>query len=120
MYESGENYLETILLLKESGRAVRSIDIAEQLSFARSSVSRAVNNLKKAGYINIDDDGYIEFSERGKEYAEMIYQRHTVITEFLQRLGIKKETADKDACRIEHVVSEETFFAIKEFLKKTK
>jgi len=119
IHESGENYLETILMLKQKKGNVRSVDIVNELNYSKSSVSRAVNILKDEGYINIDSNtGIITFTEKGTIRAEEIYQRHNILSDFLIRLGIDNETAEKDACRMEHVISAETFTAIKKFLKK--
>lgn len=118
MYESGEMYLETIYILSNKSSEVRSIDIASQMGFSKPSVSRGVGLLKKGGFITVDDKGYIKFTETGLEYAKKIYERHTVLTEFLISLGVDKETASEDACRIEHVISDKTMDAIKKKLNK--
>ena len=107
--ESAENYLETILILKQRNGAVRSIDIANELDFSKPSVSVAMKNLRENGYIHMDADGYITLTEKGREIAEMIYERHTLISSWLVTLGVEKKTAIEDACRIEHVISEESF-----------
>ena len=111
--ESGEMYLETILRLGENGRDVRSIDIADYMNFSKPSVSRAVGLLKKDGYILVDGKGYITFTEEGRRRAEKIYERHKLLTEFFITLGVDPETAAEDACRLEHVISDVTFEAIK-------
>ena len=111
--ESGEMYLETILRLGENGRDVRSIDIADYMGFSKPSVSRAVGLLKKDGYILVDGKGYITFTEEGRRRAEKIYERHKLLTEFFITLGVDPETAAEDACRLEHVISDVTFEAIK-------
>lgn len=111
--ESAENYLETILVLSKRIGAVRSIDIVNELEFAKPSVSVFVRNLRDNGYINIDKSGYITLTEAGQEIAERVYDRHQVLTRFLLSLGVSQETAESDACRIEHVVSTESFEAIK-------
>jgi len=114
LHESGENYLETIYLLTEQSKNVRAIDIANELSFSRASVSRALNLLKDKGYINIDNN-LITLTRQGLAKAEGIYARHVHITNFLiKSLGLDKHTAEKDACRIEHIISEKTFNLIKE------
>lgn len=119
MYESGENYLETILILKNTKGEVRSIDIARELGFSKPSVSRAVGILKDQGYITMGSGGHIELTEKGRKEAEEIYERHRVLTEFLMRTAhVSAETAEKDACRIEHIISSETFEGIKQFLEK--
>lgn len=116
--ESGENYLETILLLYKKNGSVRSIDIANELNFSKPSVSRAMSILKNAGLIVMDNDGHINLTDEGKEKAESIYERHKTITNFLiATLKIDSELAEKDACRIEHVISQETFEEMKNFIK---
>lgn len=119
MYESGENYLETILMLQNRNGNVRSIDIARELNFSKPSVSRAVGLLKQSGFILIDDNGFITLSESGTEEAKRIYERHTTLTEFfVKTAGVSQEVAEEDACRVEHVISDETFQGIKQFLNK--
>lgn len=113
IYESGEMYLETILLLSKKMKFVRSLDIATDLGFSKPSVSRAVGLLKNAEYINVDAKGYITLTEEGRKIAERMYERHTVLTDFLEKLGVDNETAAKDACKIEHHISEISFNAIK-------
>ena len=113
IHESGEMYLETILVLHRQKPHVRSIDIAEYMNYSKPSISRAVNLLKNDGYIEIDDSGYITLTDKGLEIAEKIYDRHTTLTEYLTRLGVDKEIAAEDACAIEHVISDESFAAIK-------
>ncbi|HOO23028.1 MAG TPA: metal-dependent transcriptional regulator [Clostridia bacterium] len=117
IYESGEDYLETILKVRQKKGSVRSIDIAEEKKYSKSSVSRAVNLLKKNGYITIDKNGIIDFTELGRNKVENIYERHRFLTETLVKLGIDRETAEADSCRIEHVISEETFSALKNHFK---
>lgn len=116
LQESGENYLETILILKSEKGMVRSIDIAQRMNFSKPSISRAVSLLRENGYILVDKDGFIELTELGNQTAAHIYERHTMLTECLMRLGVSQETAAQDACRIEHVISDETFAKLKEFL----
>ena len=111
--ESAENYLETILMLKKRNGYVRSIDIAEELDFSKPSVSVAMKNLRENGYIGIDENGHITLQEKGLEIAEKIYERHTLLSEWLIALGVTSKTALEDACRIEHVISAESFAAIK-------
>lgn len=118
LFESGEDYLERILVLKEKNGQVRSIDIATDMGFSKPSVSIAMKKLKEAGYINIDEGGLIELSEEGYKVASRIYERHLVLTELFKSLGVSEETAKKDACKIEHDISEETFIAIKNTLNK--
>lgn len=115
--ESGEMYLETILLLKRKKSNIRSIDIVEELDYSKSSVSRAVNILKRNGFITIDNKGSIEFTDKGLQKAKTIYERHIVLSKYLIRLGVDKEIAEEDACRIEHVISDESFEAIKNHCK---
>ncbi len=111
--ESAENYLETILMLKKRNGYVRSIDIAEELDFSKPSVSVAMKNLRENGYIGIDENGHITLQQKGLEIAEKIYERHTLLSEWLIALGVTPKTALEDACRVEHVISEESFAAIK-------
>ena len=118
LQESGEMYLETILVLKEAKPYVRSIDICEHMGFSKPSVSRAVGLLKSGGYITVDTDGHITLTEEGYEVAHKIYMRHKVLTEFLTGIGVCPETASEDACKIEHHISDETFAAISEYIKK--
>lgn len=116
-HESEEMYLETILVLKSKRPAVRSIDIAEKLGYAKSSVSRGVNLLQDRGYIKIEDDGFIEFTPIGAEKAERIYDRHNVLTRMFVELGANEELAEVNACRIEHVIDDEIFELIKNHMK---
>ncbi len=111
--ESAENYLETILILENRRGNVRSIDIAAELEFSKPSVSVAMKNLRGQGCILVDQDGFITLTEKGRQIAERIYERHTLFTRWLTALGVDEKTAAEDACRIEHVISEETFQAIK-------
>ena len=116
MYESGENYLETILMLKQRNGFVRSIDIARELDYSKPSVSRAVGILKESEYIIIDNNGYIELTKAGLDIAETIYEKHRILTSFLRKTaGVSLELAEEDACRIEHILSDETFKGIKKF-----
>lgn len=118
LHESGENYLETILILKEKHGMVRSIDIVEELGYSKSSVSRAVNLLKDRGLITISVKGNIDFTQEGITLTKKIYERHHVLTHFLKKIGVSNEVAENDACRIEHVISDMTVEAIKSFLKE--
>ena len=113
LQESGEMYLETILVLTEKMPAVRSVDISEHMGYSKPSVSRAVGLLKSGNYITIDADGYITLTPAGREIAEKILTRHTLLTRMLVKLGVSRETAAADACKMEHVISDETFEAIK-------
>ena len=114
--ESGEMYLETILILSRSTPHVRSIDIVEHMGFSKPSVSRAVGLLKNGGYISVDEDGYITLTALGLEVAEKIYERHNILTSFLISLGVSEDVAANDACKIEHVLSDESLEAIKKQL----
>lgn len=114
--ESGEMYLETILILSKKSSAVRSVDISEYMNFSKPSVSRAVTLLKNEKYIEINS-GLITLTQKGRKTAEKIYERHNVLSEFLMRLGVDKETALLDACKMEHDISDTSFKAIKESLK---
>ena len=114
LHESGEMYLETILRLSEKYEIVRAIDIAQEMGFSKPSVSRAMKTLSYNGYITINPDtGSIRLLEPGRKIAETIYERHQLLTEYLKKIGVDPETAQEDACRIEHVISEESFEAIK-------
>lgn len=114
--ESAEMYLETILVLSKQG-SVRSIDIAKAMKFSRPSVSVTVHNLEKEGYIRIAEDQTITLAPTGKEIAELIYERHTVLSKVLEAIGVSKEVAAQDACKIEHDISEESFEAIKKHIQ---
>lgn len=113
--ESAENYLETILILsKRKGKGeVRSIDIVNELEFSKPSVSVAMKNLRENGYITVDKDGYIRLTDKGLEIAEKMYERHTLLSQWLIKLGVDEKVAVEDACRMEHVISAESFAAIK-------
>ena len=114
--ESAENYLEAIYTLKQSKGYVRSIDVARDLGYSKPSVSRAMKLLRENGYITIDEEGAISLTDSGLEIAENIYERHMLLTQFLQSIGVTEETAFADACRIEHVISQETFERLKAFI----
>ena len=111
--ESAEKYLETILILGKSHPVVRSVDIAEELGFKKPSVSVAMKNLREKGHITVTKEGFIYLTESGKEIAEMIYERHQVLSSWLSSLGVDPKVAADDACRMEHVISQESFEAIK-------
>ena len=113
--ESGEMYLEAILVLAKKSGYVRSIDVSEYLWYSKPSVSRAMGILREGGYILVEKDGAITLTDSGKKLAETIYERHTVLSELLIRLGVDEKTATDDACRIEHVISDESFQAIKQY-----
>lgn len=116
--ESSENYLEAILILSQRLPVVRSVDIAAELNFKKSSVSVAMKKLRENNFIVVSPEGYITLTETGKEIADCIYERHTLLSCWLKRLGVNADTAVKDACRIEHVISSESFEAIKMHIKK--
>lgn len=118
LQESGEMYLETIYLLTEENPNVRSIDVCEHMGFSKPSVSRAVGLLKTGGYINVDKDGYLTLTDIGREVAMKMYDRHKLLTDFLVGLGVDKETAASDACKIEHHISDESFEALKRYICK--
>ena len=113
LQESGEMYLETILILSKKNNGVRSIDVGEYMGFSKPSVSIAMKNLRENGYIEMDGDGLITLTPAGQEIAERVYERHVLLTNWLVRLGVDREHAVEDACRIEHVISAESFEAIK-------
>ena len=116
--ESAENYLEAILVLMQQNGQVRSIDVAHYTGFSKPSISRAVGLLRDNGYVSIDQNGLLSLTEAGLKIAETIYERHTVLTDLLIKLGVSPETASEDACRIEHVISAETFEKLKEHVRK--
>ncbi|MDO4420952.1 MAG: metal-dependent transcriptional regulator [Eubacteriales bacterium] len=118
MQESGEMYLESILVLSKKGAPVRSLDVANYLGVSKPSVSRAMGLLKSGNYVSIDDKGHITLLEDGLKIAKKIYERHVVITEILLELGVDMKTAENDACRIEHVISDKTFKALKKHRKE--
>ena len=116
MNESAENYLETILVLSQRLPVVRSVDIAVEMNFKKSSISVAMKNLRENGYITVSSAGFITLTESGRAIANMIYERHTFLSSWLTSLGVEEKTAAEDACRMEHVVSKESFAAIKKFV----
>jgi len=115
IHESAENYLETILVLSKKQSEVRSIDIVNELAFSKPSVSVAMKNLRQQEYITMDENGHIHLTSKGKKLAESVYERHTLITDFLIKIGVSNDIAAEDACRIEHVLSPETFEALKKY-----
>lgn len=119
LYESGENYLETILILGTNGQPVRSIDIAREMEVSKPSVSRAVGILRDGGFIDVDADGYITLTDTGREVAERIYERHRVLTDWLMDIGVPQEIAAEDACKLEHDISAVSFEALKNHLRKS-
>ena len=118
LQESGEMYIESIYVLNKRMGNVRSIDVCEHLGYSKPSVSRAMSLLKKGGFVEADKNGYLTLTGAGREIAEKMYQRHTVLSEFLISLGVSEETAVDDACKIEHHISDESFNAIKKHLQK--
>lgn len=117
LQESGEMYLESIYVLSKKGGIVRSVDVCEYMGYSKPSVSRAVGLLKKGGYIAVEGDGNLCLTEVGREVAEKIYERHTIVTEFLVKAGVAREVAVEDACKMEHVISDATLEAFKKFIK---
>lgn len=118
LQESGEMYLETIYILSLESYYVRAIDVGEYMGYSKPSVSRAMGLLKNGGYVTADENGFLSLTEAGREIAEKIYERHTVLTDVLVHLGVDRETAVEDACRIEHVISDQSFQAIKQHIKR--
>jgi len=116
IHESGEMYLEAILVLSQKNGFVRSIDVSEYLGYSKPSVSRAVGILKNGNYIVVDKDGSLTLTESGKEIAEKIFERHTVLSKLLTKMGVSEETATADACKMEHAISDESFDAIKRYM----
>ncbi len=116
IHESGEMYLESIYVLSKKMDIVRSIDISEYMGYSKPSVSRAVGLLKKAGYVVADEDGHLSLTKEGLDLAEKIFERHTILTNFLTKLGVDKETASEDACKMEHYISDKSFEAFKNFI----
>ena len=114
--ESGEMYLESIYVLLQKNGSVRSVDVGEYLGYSKPSVSRAMGLLKSGGYVSVDENGYITLLPAGQEVAEKIYERHTLLTSFLVRLGVSEEVASEDACRLDRVLSDESFEAIKKHI----
>ena len=115
VHESGEMYLEAILVLTRKTGFVRSIDVSEYLGYSKPSVSRAMGILKAGEYITVDTDGSITMTDKGREIAEKIYERHTLLTKLLQHIGVREETAAADACKLEHAISDESFQALKKY-----
>lgn len=117
LQESGENYLETILILEQRNGIARSVDVANELGFSKPSVSRAVSVLKEAGYVEIGSINQLLLTESGREVAEKIYERHCILKDYLMSIGVDETTASDDACRIEHVISDITFDCIKKIMR---
>lgn len=120
LQESGQMYLETILILSEKNQNVRSIDICEYMGFSKPSVSRAIGLLKSGGYVSVDKDGYLRLTESGAEVAHKMYDRHRLLGEFLVSIGVSEDVASEDACKLEHHISDESFNAIKRALEAKK
>ena len=120
VHESGEMYLEAILVLTKKNGFVRSIDVSEYLGYSKPSVSRAMGILRQGEYIVVENDGSITLTDKGRVIAEKIYERHTLLTELLVRMGVSEETAAADACKLEHAISDESFEAIKRFASRLK
>ena len=118
IYASGEDYLEAVLVLQKEKGMVRSVDLARHMGFSKPSISHAVGVLKNGGFLTVDEDGYLHLTEDGREVAEKIYERHQFFTEQLVAVGVDRETAERDACRIEHAISEETFQKLKASVEK--
>lgn len=117
LQESGEMYLETILILSRQAKKVRAVDVGEYMGFSKPSVSRAMGILKSGGYVSADEDGFLCLTEQGRLVAEKTYERHRVLTDFFVSLGVAQETAAEDACKIEHDISDESFEALKNYTK---
>ena len=120
LQESGEMYLETILILSQRQRYVRSVDVADYMHFSKPSVSRAVSLLKQGEFLTVNSDGFLILTESGREVAEKIYERHQVLTQLLISIGVDEETAEDDACKIEHDISDATFLALKRYVRDHK
>lgn len=120
LHESGQMYLEAIYVLLQKNEKIRAIDVGAYLGYSKPSVSRAIGLLKKSEHIVVDSDGYITMTAKGKVFSEQLYERHTVLTNMLIALGVDAETAADDACRIEHVISDKSFSAVKEHFFRSK
>ena len=120
MQESGEMYLETILILKEKNKNVRAIDVAEDMGFSKPSVSRGLSILNEEKCISVDEKGFITLTRKGSQIAKKIYERHVVLSDMLVALGVDKKTALEDACRVEHVISDKSFAAIKKYIAENR
>ena len=118
LQESGEMYLETIFILSQNKQGVRSIDVGEYMGYSKPSVSRAIGLLKQGGYVESDEDGFLTLTSEGRRIAQKIYERHTMLSEFLMALGVDSKTATEDACKMEHDISDATFEAIKKHAGK--
>lgn len=120
LQESGEMYLETMYILSKEKRNIRAVDVGERMGFSKPSVSRAMGLLREGGYVITDEDGFLRLTPKGLAAAERTYERHEVLTECFRMLGVPQEHAEEDACRVEHILSEETFAAIKEHVRRSK
>lgn len=120
LHESAEMYLETIYVLSKKGGSVRSIDVAEEMGYSKPSVSRAVGLLKSGGYLTVEGDGSLVLTDEGRAAAQRVFERHTVLSQFLSLIGVNENIASEDACKMEHVISDETVFAIKKFTEEKK
>lgn len=118
LYESGEMYLESILVLSRQMNSIRAIDLCEYMGYSKPSVSRALGILKKSGHVEVDKSGHLTLTEEGRVVAEKIYERHKILTEFLMKIGVSNEIASDDACKIEHHISDESLEAIKKMIEK--
>ena len=117
LQESGEMYLETIYVLSQTGISVRAVDVGEHMGYSKPSVSRAMGLLKQGGFVYTDEDGFLHLTDSGLEVARKIYERHTILTRMLVMLGVDRETAAEDACKMEHAISDESFEALKNHLQ---
>ncbi len=120
LQESGEMYLETIHVLSKKLPCVRSVDVGEYMGYSKPSVSRAIGLLKNGGYVRVDDSGHLHLTDAGLEVANKIYNRHNLLKEFLMAVGVSPEAATEDACRIEHIISDETYLALKKYYENMK
>ena len=118
IHESGQMYLETIYILSQKSTYVRALDVGEQLGFSKPSVSRALSILKRDGHVSVDDSGAITLTESGLAIAQTMYTRHTILSQMLMKLGVDEKTATEDACRIEHVISEKSFSAVRAHMEQ--
>ncbi len=116
LQESGEMYLETIYILTKENNAVRSVDVGEYMGYSKPSVSRAIGLLKNGGYVSVDEDGHLHLTELGLEIAEKINERHRILTELLVLIGVDRKTAEEDACKMEHAISDVSFEALKKYI----
>ncbi len=118
LQESGEMYLETILILSQQKSGVRAVDVGEYMGFSKPSVSRGVHILMDAGYLYVDDNGFLKLTDSGQQIAEKIYARHNILSAFFKQIGVSDDVAVDDACKVEHYISDETYEAIRRFVEK--